>query len=102
MNRSDTQETTDDRAQLAITRGIRAAQLLESEAFKDATSALAEQLMDRWRVSTDSNERERIWLSVNLLDQIKGKLAIVANNGKLAKKELDELASGRRPRFGIV
>jgi hypothetical protein len=76
--------------------------LLENEAFKDATSALAEQLMDRWRVSSDPNERERIWLSVNLLDQIKAKLAIVANNGKLAKKELDEITAGRRPRFGLV
>jgi hypothetical protein len=91
-----------DKTQAAINRGLRAMQLLESEAFKDATGALAEQLMDRWRVSTDQTERERIWLSVNLLDQIKGKLAIVANNGKLARKELDELTNGRRLRFGIV
>jgi hypothetical protein len=76
--------------------------LLENEAFKDAIGALAEQLMDRWRVSSDSVERERIWLSVNLLDQIKAKLAIVANNGKLAKKEFDELVTGRRSRFGLV
>src|SRR6266702_4044963 len=95
-------EMTQDKVQGAINRGLRAAQLLENEAFKNATDALAEQLMDRWRVSTDSTERERIWLSVNLLDQIKGKLAIVANNGKLARRELDELTTGRRPRFGIV
>lgn len=76
--------------------------MLENEAFKDATSALAEQLMDRWRISSDLNERERIWLSVNLLDQIKAKLAIVINNGKLAKKEIDEITTGRRPRFGLV
>jgi len=76
--------------------------LLENEAFKDATGALAEQLMDRWRVSSDPVERERIWLSVNLLDQIKAKLAIAANNGKLAKKELDELVTGRRSRFGLA
>ena len=95
-------ETAQDKTQAAINRGRRAAQLLENEAFKDATDALAEQLMDRWRVSIDQIERERIWLSVNLLDQIKSKLAIVANNGKLARKELDELTTGRRPRFGIV
>jgi hypothetical protein len=95
-------ETAPDRTQAAINRGLRAAQLLESEAFKDATHALAEQLLDRWRISADQTERERIWLSVNLLDQINGKLAIVANNGKLARKELDELTTGRRPRFGIV
>lgn len=76
--------------------------MLENEVFKDATSALAEQLMDRWRISSDLNERERIWLSVNLLDQIKAKLAIVINNGKLAKKEIDEITTGRRPRFGLV
>ena len=95
-------ETAQDKTQAAINRGLRAAQLLDSAAFKDATDALAEQLMDRWRASTDQTERERIWLSVNLLDQIKGKLAIVANNGKLARKELDELTTGRRPRFGII
>jgi len=88
--------------QATINRGLQAAQLLENEAFRDATGALAEQLMDRWRVSSDPNERERIWLSVNLLDQIKAKLVIVVNNGKLAKKELDELTTGRRPRFGLV
>jgi hypothetical protein len=102
VNEDKVQETTQDKTQAAINRGLRAAQLLESEAFKDATDALAEQLMDRWRVSADQIERERIWLSVNLLDQIKGKLAIVANNGKLARKELDELTTGRRLRFGIV
>jgi len=87
---------------VTINRGLRATQLLENEAFKDATGALAEQLMDRWRVSSDPVERERIWLSVNLLDQIKAKLAIAANNGKLAKKELDELVTGRRSRFGLA
>ena len=87
---------------MTINRGLRAAQLLENEAFKEATGALAEQLMDRWRVSSDPNERERIWLSVSLLDQIKTKLAIVANNGKLAKRELDEISAGRRARFGII
>src|SRR5258708_21091594 len=102
MSEDRMQETAQDRTQAAINRGLGAAQLTENEAFKKATDALAEQLVDRWRVSTDSAERERIWLSVNLLDQIKGKLAIVANNGKLARKELDELTTGRRPRFGIV
>lgn len=102
MSQNETRETVEDKVQATINRGLRAAQLLESEAFRDATSALAEQLMDRWRVSVDPNERERIWLSVSLLDQIKAKLAIVANNGKLAKKELDELTTGRRPRFGLV
>src|SRR5262249_5820212 len=102
MGQNVTQETAQDRVQSTVNRGIRAAQLLESEAFKDATNALAEQLMERWRVSNDPSERERIWLSVNLLDQIKTKLAIVANNGKLAKKELDELTTGRRPRFGLA
>jgi len=102
MSQDEIQETAQDRTQATINRGLRAAQLLENEAFKDATGALAEQLMDRWRVSNDAVERERIWLSVNLLDQIKAKLAIVANNGKLAKKELDELVTGRRPRFGLV
>ena len=102
MNQNGTQEAAQDRFQVTISRGLRATQLLENEAFKDATSALAEQLMDRWRISSDPNERERICLSVSLLDQIKAKLAIVAKNGKLAKKELDEIAAGRRPRFGIV
>src|SRR5215212_9294747 len=98
MSEDKIPETAHDKTQVAINRGLRAAQLLESEAFKDATDTLAEQLMDRWRASTDQIERERIWLSVNLLDQIKGKLAIVANNGKLARKELDKLTTGRRPR----
>ena len=50
MSQNDTHETAQDRTQATINRGLRAAQLLENEAFNDATSALAEQLMDRWRV----------------------------------------------------
>lgn len=94
MNEDKTQET--------INRGLRAARLLDDEAFKDATQSLEQQLTDRWRISTDQTERERIWLSVNLLEQIKGKLVTVANNGKLANKELQELTTGKAKRFGIV
>lgn len=91
-----------DKTELAISRGARAEALLSNDIFADAVGGLQSQLMERWKIATDKDERERIWHCVNLTEQIKQAIVTVANNGKLAKRELEQLTTGRTKRFGVV
>ena len=93
--------TDDDKLEKAMGQGARADALLRSDAFCDAVAAVRQALMDRWLIAKDASERERIWLAVNLIEQVRGALASAAGNGKLAQRELDEIATGRRRRFGL-
>lgn len=93
---------SDDKLETAINRGARAEALLKSDVFTEAVGGLQTQLMERWKVATDQGERERIWHCVNLTEQIKGAIVTVANNGKLARKELEHLTTGRTRKFGII
>lgn len=86
----------EDRTQESVNKGRRAEQLLKNEAFQEACAALTQQLMDRWKICTDQTERDRIWTSVNLIDQIKSKLGTAMSNGKISQKKLEEL-TGARP-----
>ena len=64
---------------------------LEPVAFKDAVEIFRKELMDRWAVSKSQDERERIWVSVNMLERVADILNIVAANGRVAKGDLDRL-----------
>jgi hypothetical protein len=91
-----------DKLEIAIGKGARAEQLLQSDVFNEAVSGLQGQLMDRWKLATDKDERERIWHCVQIAEQVKAAIITVANNGKLARRELEHLTTGRTKRFGIV
>lgn len=91
-----------DKLETAINKGARAEALLQSDIFNDAVGGLQAQLMERWKIATDQNERERIWHCVNLAEQIKAAIVTVANNGKLARRELEQLTTGRTKRFGVI
>ena len=86
----------EDRTQEAINKGHRAASLLNQEAFQEATDYVVSRLMDRWKVSQDTAERERIWHCVGLIEQIKAALNTAYMNGKISRRKLDDL-TGRRP-----
>jgi predicted metal-dependent hydrolase len=49
----------------------------------------------------DTDARERLWQAVNILGKVKDHLAKIVRDGKLAQREIDQLAQ-RRKRFGIV
>jgi hypothetical protein len=93
---------TEGKIEASIHKGARAEALLRSDVFSEAVSGLQGQLMERWKVATDKDERERIWHCVNLTEQIRGAIVTVANNGKLAKRELEALTTGRTKRFGVI
>jgi predicted metal-dependent hydrolase len=83
-------------------RGARAQALLENELLQEAFVRLEERYVEEWRVSQfrDTDARERLWQAVNILGKVKDHLAKIVRDGKLAQREIDQLAE-RRKRFGI-
>lgn len=69
---------------------------LEPLAFKDAVEALRSELMKAWATSTSTENRERIWISVNLLERVADTLTLVASNGRVAESDLERLISSRK------
>ena len=78
-------------------RGAEARALLESPALEDAFKTLETEYLKAWRESkpADQEERERLWLAVGILSEIKRHLRIVVDAGAMAKRDIDKL-SGRK------
>jgi hypothetical protein len=86
-----------------LARQARALALLQDEILQEAFARLEERYIEEWRVSQfrDTDARERLWQAVNVVRKVKDHLAKVVADGKLAQREIDQLAE-RRKRFGIV
>lgn len=85
---------SDDKLHDQIVAGDKAAVLLGSAEFTGAVDVIKAAFYDTWRACKDRDERDRIWVSLGLLDQLLGVLQNTVNNGKLAKFELDRLIKG--------
>jgi hypothetical protein len=71
----------------------------------EAFDTLDRDYVKAWRESyaRDTDARERLWQAVQIVAKVRSHLSAVVNNGKLAQRELDELAARERRRlFGIV
>jgi hypothetical protein len=86
-----------------LARQARARALMENDLLQEAFGRLEERYLEEWRVSQfrDTDARERLWQAVNILRKVKDHLAKVVADGKLAQREIDQLAQ-KRKRFGIV
>lgn len=78
-------------------RGAEARALLENPVLVGAFEALETEYLKAWRESkpADQEERERLWLAVGILNEIKRHLRIVVDAGAVAKRDLDKI-SGRK------
>jgi hypothetical protein len=87
----------------AVARQARAQALMDDELLQEGFARLEERYIDEWRVSQfrDTDARERLWQAVNVLRKVQDHLAKIVSDGKLAQREIDELAQ-KRKRFGIV
>jgi len=76
---------------------------MADELLQEAFVRLDERYLEEWRVSQfrDTDARERLWQAVNILRKVKDHLAKIAADGRLAQREIDQLAE-KRKRFGIV
>jgi hypothetical protein len=86
-----------------LARRARAEALMADELLQEAFVRLEERYLEEWRVSQfrDTDARERLWQAVNILRKVKDHLAKIVADGRLAQREIDQLAE-KRKRFGIV
>lgn len=93
----------EDKLAELIGKANRASGLLNEEAFTEAIASVTRNLMERWEHSQDPNERERIWMSVDNLNKICAVLKTAVVNGTKARREIDDIVSGKkRQHFGVV
>ena len=82
-----------DNTQQAVSRGARASALLNDDIFNNAVKQVRDGMMETWATCKDSEARDRIWIAVNLLEQIKSALINTVGNGKVAQAEIDAMAA---------
>jgi hypothetical protein len=85
---------------------MRAQTLVDDELLSEAFNALEASYTSAWRrtVIDDLAGREKLFLAINIVGKVRGHLASVIANGKLAQAELNALAqtAERSKRFGIL
>ena len=91
---------TEDKLHRDMVRGARAAELLGNELLQESLSVLERDYVEAWKITParDTDGRERLWQAVNIVGLVRDHLVKVANNGKLAQRQLNELASRTRSR----
>ena len=97
---------SDDKLHDALSRAAQARDLLSHELLSEAFKTLEASYSDAWRTSSvdQVDAREKLFLAINIVGKVRDHLLSVLNNGKLAKRELDELiaTAERRKKFGII
>jgi hypothetical protein len=86
-----------------VARRAQAEQLVANELLQDGFRLLEERYIEEWRVTQfrDTDARERLWQAVNVLRKVRDHLGKIIADGKLAQREIEQLAE-KRKRFGIV
>jgi hypothetical protein len=90
---------TEDKLQASMTRGARAEALLKNELLQETFVTLERDYIEAWKTSSarDTDGRERLWQAVNVVGKVRDHLVKVANDGKLARRHLNELISKSAP-----
>lgn len=96
---------TEDKIETAIGFGARADVLLANDVFTESFAFLERDYIEAWKqtAARDTDARERLWQAVQIVGKVRQHIVSVANNGKLARRELDDLAGKeRRKLLGLV
>jgi hypothetical protein len=85
------QDSLQDKLECDISRGARAAMLLENELLVGAFATLDAEYVRAWRTTParDAIAREKLWQAVNVLGLVRQHLAKIVSDGRLAQAELD-------------
>lgn len=80
-------------------RARKAKGLIEDELLTEAFSTLEAAYIKAWRETSilDVSGREKLFLAVNVIGKVKDHLAHVLDNGKVAAKELADIAKLNEP-----
>jgi len=84
---------SEDKLRKDVVRGNEADGLLKSEVFNHGISQIREGLINKWMLTTDAMERDRIWMSVNLLEKITAALVVCVGDGRIAQAEIDAIVA---------
>jgi hypothetical protein len=81
----------------AAERGARAHSLLGAELLNGSLRDLEEGYIKAWRetAARDTDARERLWQAVQVVGKVRDHLGSVVAGGKLAQRELNDLAQLR-------
>lgn len=88
-----------------VARGKQAQALLDDPLLTESFDRLRAEYMDAWENKTeprDTEHRERFWQAVHIVGKVKAHLHSIASSGKLAQREIDDMAGKKPKRFGIV
>lgn len=95
-----------DELSRTATKAMRAQNLLDNELLQEAFKVLEDSYTAAWRATTvhQVDDREKLFLAINIVGKVRDHLVSVVGNGKLAARELKDLAdtAERKKRFGIV
>ena len=72
-------------------RRILAKQILENEVYKEAFSEMEKAIFSEWKHSKDEDQRDALWMMIQLLPRFEATLTAAINNGAVANKELNNL-----------
>jgi len=80
----------EDKLETAISRAARAQALVENELLTEAFDKLDAEYIRAWRVTPvrDVMAREKLWQAVNVVGLVRGHLAKIVADGRLAQAEL--------------
>jgi hypothetical protein len=86
---------TEHKLQRDIVRGAHAKALMDNELLQEAFAKLEADYIAAWRTTParDTDARERLWQAVNVLGKVRDHLGQVAAAGKLAQRQIDDLAT---------
>ena len=80
-------------------RGARAEALLKDDLLQAAFSELRQSLLHSWETTAagQTEERERTWLSLRLLEKIKSMLETHVTTGNLAARQIAMMEPRKKP-----
>jgi len=83
----------------AAARGDHARRLLDDPVLVEMFTRLEDHYVSTWRRSdpSDAPTRERAYLQIQLVSELRQQLKILAENGQLSRSLLDRLRLPRRP-----
>ena len=86
-----------------VERSAHAERLMKDDLLNEAFSEIENEYMEFWRETPvrDQDARERIFHAVNVIGKVKQHLIAVLNDGKVAKKELDDFLSRQTRKTGV-
>jgi len=87
-----------------IIKGKNAERILNDELFKKSFTYLRELYLNEWENSParDKEARESLWVAIKMLGTVEGHLQTVMQTGKLANRQIEDLAKASSVNRGVA